>query len=630
MEFTTEKRKVEFRAQLLRTLDLIHGPFRLVLAPSLVGALGACVADVATLKAHGVETFDTLDGEIDAVGASAPSTTMSSTVVYLIHGTVESSARAARHAGMLVEALTKKNGKNKNQRKEQLEVYVISFPRVMRIAKAMFERQQVPEAVFLPLPCAWFSLSRDVLSLEYDDAAIREMFVSTLNSPLPYDIAYALFSGGFGGAATVQARGRLSCKVAEMLRRMRKEAGRDLANVLVSLESATGAMGVSGTDGRENRESSPVASRVSHATAGAGAAVDELILIDRISDMVTPMCTQLTYAGLLDEVFGMRHGQVKQSGLKVRGLDDDDPVFRETRDKMFLGARTWINSALREIQQFRDVQMADADVSALRGFVASLKDNFSRMTLHASLLEKLGSRMAARSFVSRQRVEAGILDETLETQSLSDIIYGEDELMSVLRLMCLRCAAGDGIAKREFDVLRKEVLNTYGFEHIETFERLQEAGILYEKEDRSRSAFATSRGPMKLLVDDASKIDAENPEDIHFAYAGYAPWSCRMVEEACSAGWRTRLDGRVPTIHVRQALYDDGSAHDAVAKDIPVRNRSKSPGSTARNVFVVFIGGVTSAEIAALRFLAERDGLLIQVGCTGLINGTRLVQSLLN
>ena len=103
-----------------------------------------------------------------------------------------------------------------------------------------------------------------------------------------------------------------------------------------------------------------------------------------------------------------------------------------------------------------------------------------------------------------------------------------------------------------------------------------------------------------------------------------------MVEEACSAGWRTRLDGRVPTIHVRQALYDDGSAHDAVAKDIPVRNRSKSPGSTARNVFVVFIGGVTSAEIAALRFLAERDGLRIQVGCTGLINGTRLVQSLLN
>ena len=57
MDFTTRTRKVEFRAELLRTLDLVRRPFRLVLAPSLVGALGACVADVATLKAHGVEAI---------------------------------------------------------------------------------------------------------------------------------------------------------------------------------------------------------------------------------------------------------------------------------------------------------------------------------------------------------------------------------------------------------------------------------------------------------------------------------------------------------------------------------------------------------------------------------------------
>lgn len=629
MEFTTRRRKLEFRARLLRTLDLIEGPFRLVLAPSLVGALGACVADAATLKAHGVEAFDTLDGEVEHGDAAA--VLPCSTIVYVIHGTVDSSARAARHAGLLVEAVARMNRKDRQNRKDgknrdgALEIYVICFPRVMRIAKAMFERQQVPEAVFLPLPCAWFPLSLDLLSLEYDDAAVRELLVNSLNSPLPYDIAYALFNGGFGGAATVQARGPLSCKVAEMLRRMRKEAGRDLANVLLSSDSATGGAGpAGGGDDSAGRPASSVAA--SRAPARDPGTVDELILIDRSTDMVTPMCTQLTYWGLLDEVFGLRHGQVKQGALKVSGLDDDDPVFRETRDKMFLGARMWVNAALREIQQFRDVQMVDADVSALRGFVSNLKDNFSRMTLHAKLLEKLGSSMATASFVGRQRVEAGILDETLDTQSLSDVIYREDDLTSVLRLMCLRCAAGAGMAKREFDVLRKEVLNTYGFQHIETFERLQEAGILFEKESRSRSAFATSRGPMKLLVDDTSKIDAEDPEDMHFAYAGYAPWSCRMVEEACSTGWRTRLEDRIPTIHVRQTLADDGSARDTVVKDSPVRDRSKT---TPRSVFVMFIGGVTPAEVAALRFLAKRDGLRIMVGSTGLVNGTKLVRSLL-
>ena len=103
-----------------------------------------------------------------------------------------------------------------------------------------------------------------------------------------------------------------------------------------------------------------------------------------------------------------------------------------------------------------------------------------------------------------------------------------------------------------------------------------------------------------------------------------------MVEEACSTGWRTRLEDRVPTIYVRQALQDDGSAHDVVAKDIPVRNQSKTTTETPRNVFIMFIGGVTSAEIAALRFIAGRDGLRIMVGTTGITNGTNLVNTLRN
>lgn len=44
---------------------------------------------------------------------------------------------------------------------------------------------------------------------------------------------------------------------------------------------------------------------------GAGtSAVDELILIDREADCITPMCTQLTYEGLLDEVLGIKNGAV--------------------------------------------------------------------------------------------------------------------------------------------------------------------------------------------------------------------------------------------------------------------------------------------------------------------------------
>ena len=36
--------------------------------------------------------------------------------------------------------------------------------------------------------------------------------------------------------------------------------------------------------------------------------IDNLVLIDRHVDMITPMCTQLTYEGLIDEMFGIKYG----------------------------------------------------------------------------------------------------------------------------------------------------------------------------------------------------------------------------------------------------------------------------------------------------------------------------------
>jgi len=38
--------------------------------------------------------------------------------------------------------------------------------------------------------------------------------------------------------------------------------------------------------------------------------VDSLIIVDRSVDWVTPMCTQLTYEGMLDEFIGIKNGQL--------------------------------------------------------------------------------------------------------------------------------------------------------------------------------------------------------------------------------------------------------------------------------------------------------------------------------
>ena len=42
--------------------------------------------------------------------------------------------------------------------------------------------------------------------------------------------------------------------------------------------------------------------------------IESLLIIDRSTDLITPMCSQLTYEGLLDEVFGIDNSMLASFG----------------------------------------------------------------------------------------------------------------------------------------------------------------------------------------------------------------------------------------------------------------------------------------------------------------------------
>lgn len=41
--------------------------------------------------------------------------------------------------------------------------------------------------------------------------------------------------------------------------------------------------------------------------------IDRLLILDRTIDFVSPLVTQLTYEGLIDEVYGIHNGEVNHS-----------------------------------------------------------------------------------------------------------------------------------------------------------------------------------------------------------------------------------------------------------------------------------------------------------------------------
>ena len=52
--------------------------------------------------------------------------------------------------------------------------------------------------------------------------------------------------------------------------------------------------------------------------------IDGLIIVDRSVDWVTPMCTQLTYQGMLDEYIGIKNGQTSPILILVKADDLQD------------------------------------------------------------------------------------------------------------------------------------------------------------------------------------------------------------------------------------------------------------------------------------------------------------------
>jgi hypothetical protein len=121
-------------------------------------------------------------------------------------------------------------------------------------------------------------LEEDVISLEVDDA-FRQLFVQGDVSVL-YDTAKAILKLQtiYGVVPRIVGKGAMAQKLLDTLMRMRKEV---LANTASISSSAI----------------FPVVSEF-----------DSMVILDRSVDLVTPMCTQLTYEGLIDEFFGSSSG----------------------------------------------------------------------------------------------------------------------------------------------------------------------------------------------------------------------------------------------------------------------------------------------------------------------------------
>lgn len=405
-----------------------------------------------------------------------------------------------------------------------------------------------------------------------------------------------------------------------------------------------------------------------------GGEVDALLVLDRRVDLVTPMLTPLTYEGLLDDVLGIESGFVqvgsdvvdppdnKESPSKspataapptpnkkvVLPLNDTDSLYAEVRNQHLEKFGSFLQDqakALKESHSNFTNRETKKDLTEIHKFVKQIPiftQNLRSLTNHIHLAELVKETTEESTFRERWQTERAMVEGDSCIETLEDLIACQYPPYRLLRLLCLQSLVSGGIKSSKFDSLRREVVQTYGYEFLFVLNNLEQVGLLRRRETlwmETSSPFSSLRKTLTLVN---AEVNTVEPDDVSYASSGYAPLTARLVQ-AATQGWAGKdealreLPGRL--IDVTQRYPPEG---------LSVSMKRSTPGaglSTLANsltggggdtkktkpiLMVYFVGGLTFMEIAALRFLSKRPSFPFHIVCctTKIVNGSTFLRSL--
>ncbi|EGI63679.1 Vacuolar protein sorting-associated protein 33A [Acromyrmex echinatior] len=415
----------------------------------------------------------------------------------------------------------------------------------------------------------------------------------------------------YGKISKVTGRGPAASKVWELLERLNRE--------------------------EEDNKSHPVSS----------VAIEHLLLLDRSVDLLSPLVTQLTYEGLIDEIYGIKYNTVQLPARKFHDSDDSptamslnekeqiilnsgEELFAEIRDKNFNGVGPVLSKKAKVISSQFDERHGDKSVQEIKQFVARLPHMLATkqsLARHTTIAEMIKEVTDSSNFLESLQVEQELLN-CIETDKpnayIEDMIAQQQPLLKILRLLCIQSLTNSGLKPKLLDYYKREIIHTYGYQHLPTILNLEKAGLL--KQQQSVRQYAVLRKALRLTVEDESEV---TPKDISYVHSIYAPLSVRLAEQLVQPnGWQGLNDvmGLLPGPTVSSIPYS--VLLSTRRNSITSEDSSSEP---PKLILVFFIGGCTFAEISALRFLSQQEELNVEfvVATTRLINGNTFLTSLM-
>ena len=481
-------------------------------------------------------------------------------------------------------------------------VFIYFVPKKTLMAEHVLETEYKLPSLVTHLYCGEFDLDLvplddDVMSMEIG-SSFKDLFLDGDLAMLHW-IAKTIVkmqSARFGPIPVIRGKGRLASKVVNIVNRLQHEVGTDFIS-----------------------EQTPE--------------IEAMCIVDRGCDMLTPMMTQLTYEGLIEELYGIdtahfdppfdmnTEGSAAPERDRNIPLNGGDRMFAEIRDKNFstVGGILYQKSVWvkQSYERRKDVQ----HLKDLKEFMKGLPEmqEFHRLIgVHTNVASQIGKMTQTSEFRKRVAIEQAIVqqeDDKEAIEYIDELINKGEPLKKVLRLLCVMSLVNGGIKQKVYDQFKESLMLAYGIPQIvAAMYSLDRCGLLTVQETKSN--FAALRKSCRLW---AEELQEQQPSDLAYAYSGYAPLLSRIIEAMAinTQGWGSPTD----------------VTELAPGERAEVRNDVEVPGNT-RVVVIFVVGGITHAEIGTIRFLEQKlaqqgEPKHFVIATTNITSGGKIMDSVL-
>ncbi|CAI8047865.1 Vacuolar protein sorting-associated protein 33B [Geodia barretti] len=366
-----------------------------------------------------------------------------------------------------------------------------------------------------------------------------------------------------------------------------------------------------------------------------GSQITELVLFDRSCDYVTPLCSQLTYEGILDDTFGIKSGFV-EVGEEIMGknvkvlLNARDPVYKIIRSMHFSSVPSVLCSISKELKSDYSEWKPSQTIPELKNFVQKLPElrrKHDSLETHLKVSEQIIVRKREAEYERQLYYERAILeavDKCPIAEYVEECIHRQVNFHIPLRLLCLMSTTNGGIKNKYWKILKDQFLQSYGYKFLDTLHNLEKAGVVVEKpEDSSApSSFKLLSKNLKLVPKEPETANLHNPSKMSYVFGGaFKPLSVAAIEFVTRVGSWNGLDDVVANWSGPAFTHKQGTSQ---------RKATQTASRAHRVVLVYFLGGCTFSEINALRFLGEKTGIHYIVATTNLLNANTLLDSFIS